>query len=78
MLIKNIIKSYSSFRNSINIRNKTNIFIIIDKFLKENLTNILQKLSLNEFRLVKYLSFNILYIRNGMYSVREWDISFHD
>jgi hypothetical protein len=41
----------------INIRNKTNIFVIIDKFLKENFTDILQNLRQKEFPLVKYLYF---------------------
>jgi hypothetical protein len=54
---ENIFDCFSSFRNSRNIRNKTNIFIIIDELLKENYNDILPNLSQNKFRLVKYLYF---------------------
>jgi hypothetical protein len=54
---EHIIKSFSSFRKYLFNKNETNIFVIIDKFLKENYNDILQKLSRNEFRLIKYLYF---------------------
>jgi hypothetical protein len=33
---ENILDSFSSFRNSRNVKNKTNIFIIIGEILREN------------------------------------------
>jgi hypothetical protein len=54
---KTTINNFSSFRDLMNKKIETNIFIIIDKFLKENFYDILDKLSQKEFRLAKYLYF---------------------
>jgi hypothetical protein len=54
---ENTIKSFSSFKNFLNKIKEPNIFLIIDKLLKETFTDILQKLRQNEFCLVKYLYF---------------------
>jgi ribonucleotide monophosphatase NagD (HAD superfamily) len=39
---QNIINSFTSFRNFLN-KKETNIFVIVDKLLKENYTDSLQK-----------------------------------
>jgi hypothetical protein len=40
-----------------NKKKKTNIFVIIEEFLKENFNDILDKLIQNKFHLIKYLYF---------------------
>jgi hypothetical protein len=54
---KQIINNFSLFRNLMNKKNETNIFVIIDNFLKENFKDTLQKLNQNKFSLEKYLYF---------------------
>jgi hypothetical protein len=49
-----VINTFSSFRNLMNKINETNIFVIINKFLKENFNDLLDKLSQKEFRLEKF------------------------
>jgi hypothetical protein len=44
---ENIIKCFSSFRNLVNRKKETNIFVIINKILVENYTDSLQKLKEN-------------------------------
>jgi hypothetical protein len=52
-----IIDNFFLFRNLINIKRETNLFVIIDEFLKENFNDILDRLSQNELCLIKYLYF---------------------
>jgi hypothetical protein len=54
---ENIINFFSSFRNFVNKKKETNIFIIINKLLVDYYNDSIQKLKENKFRLVKYLNF---------------------